>query len=153
MTPSPAPWPWIPSHTQLFCRFDQGVTSAILHPHSRLGAFAHAVLPSPDSFSLHSDIKPGLVLPEPAQVSPCLEVSQHPRHRFLSLAPLALVPLYLLFFFSNCTDLFLVMLGLRHYTGFSLAAASRGYSLAGVHGVLIAVASLDAEHGVRACVL
>ena len=153
MTPSPAPWPWIPSHTQLFCHFDQGVTSAILHPHSRLGAFAHAVLPSPDSFSLHSDIKPELVLPEPAQVSPCLEVSQHPRHRFLSLAPLALVPLYLLFFFSNCTDLFLAMLGLHHYTGFSLAAASRGYSLAGVHGVLIAVASLDAEHGVRDCVL
>ena len=99
MTPSPAPWPWIPSHTQLFCCFDQGVTSAILHPHSCLGAFAHAVLPSPDSFSLHSDIKPELVLRGPAQVSPCLEVSQHPRHRFLSLAPLALVPLYLLFFF------------------------------------------------------
>ena len=34
--------------------------------------------------------------------------------------------------------------------GLSLVAASRGYSLAAVHGLLIAVASLVAEHGIQA---
>ena len=90
----------------------------------------------PDSFPLHSHIKPELVLQGSAQVPPCLEVSQHLRHWFLSLAPFALVPLYLCFFLSNCTHLFLAVLGVHPYTGFSLAAVSRGYSLAGVHGVL-----------------
>lgn len=145
MIPSPPPWPRIPSHTQLFCRFDQGVTSGTLHPHSRLGAFAHAVRPSPDSFPLHSHIKPELVLQGSAQASPCLEVSQHPRHRFLALAPFALAPLYLCFFLSNCAQLFLAVLGVHHYTGFSLAAVSRGYSLARVHGVLPLMLSMALE--------
>ena len=39
------------------------------------------------------------------------------------------------FFFCNVSVL-----------GFSLVAESRGYSLAAVHGLLIAVASLVAEH-------
>ena len=34
------------------------------------------------------------------------------------------------------------MLGFHYCTGFSLAAESRGYSLAAVHGLLIAVVSL-----------
>ena len=45
------------------------------------------------------------------------------------------------------------MLGLHR---FSLVAASRGYSLAAVHGLLTAVASLAVEHrlqGVRASVV
>ena len=54
---------------------------------------------------------------------------------------------------KNFTYLFLAVLGLHCYTDFSLAAASRGYSLAGARGVLIAVASLDAEHDIRACAL
>ena len=33
------------------------------------------------------------------------------------------------------------------WVGFSLVAVSRGYSVVGVHGFLIAVASLTAEHG------
>ena len=43
--------------------------------------------------------------------------------------------------------LFLAILGLHCFVVFSLVAASRGYSLAVVHGLLIAVASLAAEHG------
>ena len=43
--------------------------------------------------------------------------------------------------------LLLAMLGLRCFTGFSLFVASRGYSLVAVHRLLIAVASLVAEHG------
>ena len=39
------------------------------------------------------------------------------------------------------------MLGLHCYTSFSLVGASGGYSLAAVHGFLIAVASLVAEQG------
>ena len=39
------------------------------------------------------------------------------------------------------------VLGLRCCTGFSLVAASRGYSLFAVHGLLIAAASLVVEHG------
>ena len=38
------------------------------------------------------------------------------------------------------------MLGLCCCAGFSLAAASGGYSLVAVHGLLIAVASLVVEH-------
>ena len=44
------------------------------------------------------------------------------------------------------THLFLAILGLHFCVGFSLAAASWGYSLIEVHGLLIAVASL-ADHG------
>ena len=43
--------------------------------------------------------------------------------------------------------LFLAILGLHCFVVFSLVAASSGYSLAVVHGLLIAVASLAAEHG------
>ena len=40
--------------------------------------------------------------------------------------------------------LFLAVLGLRCYTGFSLIAASRGFSLVAVRGLLVAEASLAA---------
>ena len=40
--------------------------------------------------------------------------------------------------------------GLRCCVGFSLVVASRGYSLVTVHGLLILVASLVAEHKLRA---
>ena len=43
--------------------------------------------------------------------------------------------------------LFLTVLGFCCCVGFSLAAASRGYSLAVVLSLLIVVASLVAEHG------
>ena len=43
--------------------------------------------------------------------------------------------------------LFLAVLRLHWCLGFSLVADSRGYSLAVVHRLLIAVASLVAEHG------
>ena len=44
-------------------------------------------------------------------------------------------------------DLFvLAVLGLRRCLGFSLVVASGGYSLAAVHGLLTAVASLVVEH-------
>ena len=42
--------------------------------------------------------------------------------------------------------LFLAVLGLRCYMGFSLVAGSRGYALVAVCGLLIEVASLVAEH-------
>jgi len=45
------------------------------------------------------------------------------------------------------TYLFLAVLGLHCCTNFSLVAVSRGYSLVAVHGLLIVVASLVAEHG------
>ena len=43
--------------------------------------------------------------------------------------------------------LFLAVLGLQCWVGFSLAAATGGYSLVLVHRLLMAVASLVAEHG------
>ena len=43
------------------------------------------------------------------------------------------------------------MLGFHYCTGFSLAAESRGYSLAAVHGLLIAVVSLITEHSSNSC--
>ena len=43
--------------------------------------------------------------------------------------------------------LLLAVLGLHCCTGFSLVAASRGYSLVAVRGLLIAAASLVVEHG------
>ena len=42
--------------------------------------------------------------------------------------------------------LFLAVLGLHCYEGFSLAVASRGYCLVRVCGLLTAVASLVAKH-------
>ena len=42
---------------------------------------------------------------------------------------------------------FMAALGLHCCSGFSLVAASRGYSLVGVPGLLIVVASLVAELG------
>ena len=43
--------------------------------------------------------------------------------------------------------LFLAVLGLHCCAGFSLVAASRGYSLVTAHKLLIVVASLVVEHG------
>ena len=40
----------------------------------------------------------------------------------------------------------MALLGLRGCTGFSLVVASRAYSLAVVHRLLLAVAALVAEH-------
>ena len=53
----------------------------------------------------------------------------------------------LLLYFKNSLLIYLLlaMLGLCCFTGLSLFAASRGYVLAAVHGLLVAVASL-AEH-------
>ena len=55
---------------------------------------------------------------------------------------------YLIFIFYNLfIYLFLVVLGLCCCVGFSLVVAIRVYSLVAMHGFLIAVASLVAEHG------
>ena len=51
------------------------------------------------------------------------------------------------FFLYNFIYLFLVVLGLCCCAGFSLVVASGGKSLVVVHGRLIVVASLVAEHG------
>ena len=50
-------------------------------------------------------------------------------------------------FFKQNFYLFLAVLGLFCCVGFSLVAASGGYSLVAVLRLLIAVASLVAEHG------
>ena len=56
-----------------------------------------------------------------------------------------------LFFFNVYFFIFLALLGLHCCTGFfSLAAVNRGYSLVAIHGLLIAVASLDQNTGFRA---
>ena len=44
----------------------------------------------------------------------------------------------------------LAVLGLHCYSGFSLVAETKGYSLVALHGLPIAMASLIAEHGLRA---
>ena len=49
-------------------------------------------------------------------------------------------------FLNNFTYLFLVVLGVHCYTGFSLSAVNRAEALVAVHGFLISVASPDAEH-------
>ena len=54
---------------------------------------------------------------------------------------------FFFFFFLSFVYLFLVVLGLHCSAGFSLVVASGGYSLVAVCGLLIAVASLIAEHG------
>ena len=51
------------------------------------------------------------------------------------------------FSFNNFIYLFLAVLGLRCHVGFSLAVESRGYALVEVHGLLLVVVSLVAEHG------
>ena len=48
---------------------------------------------------------------------------------------------------KNVAYLFLTVLGLRCSMDFSLVAASGGYSLVAAHRLLMAVASLVAEHG------
>ena len=50
-------------------------------------------------------------------------------------------------FFNSFIYLFLAVLGLHCCIGFCLVAATGGSSLAAVHGLLVAVASLVAEHG------
>ena len=52
-----------------------------------------------------------------------------------------------IFYSNNFIYLFLAVLGLRFCVEFSLVAVSRCYLLIAVHGLLIAVASLVAEHG------
>ena len=54
--------------------------------------------------------------------------------------------LLFIYVFNNCIHLFLDVLDLHCCKRFSLVAVSRGYSLVAVHGLLIAVASLVAEH-------
>ena len=44
----------------------------------------------------------------------------------------------------------LAVLGLHFYSGFSLVAETKGYSLVALHGLTIAMATLIAEHGLRA---
>lgn len=44
----------------------------------------------------------------------------------------------------------LAVLGLHCYKGFSLVAETKGYSLVTLHGLPVAMASLIAEHGLRA---
>ena len=53
----------------------------------------------------------------------------------------SLLKVFILFIY-----LFLAVLGLRCCEGFSLVVVSRSYFLVAVHGLLIAVASLVAEH-------
>ena len=52
-----------------------------------------------------------------------------------------------IFYFFSFIFLFLTVLGLCCCESFFLGGASRGYSLAVVHKLLTAVASLVAEHG------
>ena len=54
---------------------------------------------------------------------------------------------YSFFNFFFFTYLFLAVLGILCYMSFSLVVASRGYSLVAVKELLMAVASLVAEHG------
>ena len=52
-------------------------------------------------------------------------------------------------FYIRQSFFFLALLGLRCCTGFPLIAASGGYSLVAVCGLLIVVASIVAEHGLQ----
>ena len=54
--------------------------------------------------------------------------------------------LLFIYVFNNFINVFLDVLDLHCCKGFSLVAASRGCSLVAVHGLLIVVASLVAEH-------
>ena len=51
------------------------------------------------------------------------------------------------FFFNNFISLFLSVLSLCCFLGFSVVVASGGYSLVAMLGLLIGVASLVAKHG------
>ena len=53
---------------------------------------------------------------------------------------------FLFFFFFLRLYLYLAVLGLRCYMEFSVVVASEGYSIVVVHGLLIAMASLVAQH-------
>ena len=66
----------------------------------------------------------------------------HIYKRYVFLIHFKIYFIYYLFFIY----LSLAVLGLAVH-GFSLVAATRGYSLALVHGLLIAVAYLAVEHG------
>ena len=57
--------------------------------------------------------------------------------------------LFLPFLIYNLIYLFLAVLGLRCCSGFSLVAASRGYTLVAAWGFLPAVASPCVEHGLQ----
>ena len=59
--------------------------------------------------------------------------------------------LYLFQVIKKIICLFLAVLGLHCYAGFSLVAATRSYSLVAVCGFLIAGASLVAEHRLNSC--
>ena len=74
----------------------------------------------------------------PAWQTDSLLLSHHgsPRNKF---------SIYLFIVLLIC--LFLAVLNLHCCLGFSLSAVSGGYSLVAVHGILIVVASLVAEHG------
>ena len=54
-------------------------------------------------------------------------------------------------FFKLIICLFLAVLGLHCYVGFSLVAVSGGYTPVAVYGLLIVVASLLAEHSFTRC--
>ena len=60
---------------------------------------------------------------------------------------LRLLFLIRIFFICNFICLFLALLDLHCYMGFSLVVASRGHSPAEVRGLLVVVASLVAEYG------
>ena len=63
------------------------------------------------------------------------------------VSPTCLGSARIVFFFNNLfTYLFLTVLGLRCYVGFSLVVLSASYSLVAVHRLLIAVPSLVAKH-------
>ena len=92
-----------------------------------------------------------LLCPPPGDRPTCT----HPSDSMIDLLLVILVssnsPPSLLFFKIYCLTflfiLFLAALGLRCYVGFSLVVESRGYSLVDVCRLLLAVASLAAEHG------
>ena len=67
----------------------------------------------------------------------CYSLSNHSPHKSTLLAV----------FFNNVIHLFLAVLGLCCYVGFSLVVVSRGYSLVVRQRLLTAVASPVAEHG------
>lgn len=89
-----------------------------------------------------------------AQTQPaheCTHVLGHTHTQSSGFSQKGWWPLLFLFIY-----LFLTVLGLRCCSGFSLVAASRGYSLVAVHRLLIEVASPVAENrlqGVRASVV
>ena len=69
-----------------------------------------------------------------------LSTQVHPHAMYQNFIPF--------FWFKNFfLILFLAVLGLHCYVGFPLVVVSSGYSLVGLHGFLIGMASLVAEHG------